>query len=62
METTFHNAKRWKRRHMTIIKLSFNGVFEPQNRQYLHVFMQRLAACTYTLLDGAAVAVIRISG
>ena len=47
---------------MTIIKLSFNGVFEPQNRQYLHVFMQRLAACTYTLLDGAAVAVIRISG
>ena len=47
---------------MTAVMLSFNGVFEPQNMQYLHVLKQLLAACTYTLLDGAAVAVIRISG
>ena len=47
---------------MTTIILSFNVVFEPQNMQYLRVLKQLLAACTYTLLDGAAVSVIRISG
>ena len=62
MEKTFCYAKLGKRKHMTAVMLSFNGVFEPQNMQYLHVLKQLLAACTYTLLDGAAVSVIRISG